>query len=266
MRFARVATTEGDMRDCRAVWKRPRDKYLLPQDEVHIWRASLDWPSEYITRLQETLSLEERERADRFYFSADRTRHVIGRALSRILLGHCLGITPGSVKFDCGARGKPSLAVNLRRASLNFNVSHSGDFVLVGLAYNRDLGIDIERICTNIDAEGIAERVFSVRERLSLAVLPVGMRCDAFFACWTRKEAYVKARGDGLNLALDAFDVAFLPGQEPRLVETRHDPAEARRWILRDLEAGPNYRAALAVEGPDLRLKCWDWLGELPPE
>jgi 4'-phosphopantetheinyl transferase len=100
--------------------------------------------------------------------------------------------------------------------SLNFNVSHSGEFVLVALAYRRNLGIDIEQICTNIDADGIADRVFSVSERLSLAALSPGVRHDAFFACWTRKEAYVKARGDGLALALDEFDVAFLPGQEPR--------------------------------------------------
>jgi 4'-phosphopantetheinyl transferase len=248
------------------LWKRPCDKYLLPRDEVHVWRARLDWPSEYVARLQQTLSADERERADRFYFPADWTRYVIGRALSRILLGHCLGITAGNVRFEYNAKGKPSLATNLRQTSLNFNVSHSGDVVLVALAYCCNLGVDIERIRANIDADRIAERFFSVSERLSLAALPASMRHDAFFACWTRKEAYVKAHGDGLNLALDEFDVAFLPGQEPRLVETRHDPAEARRWALRDLEVGPNYRAALAVEGADRRLKSWDWLGQLPLE
>jgi 4'-phosphopantetheinyl transferase len=253
------------MTDSRTVWKRPGAKYFLPQDEVHVWRARLDWPSEYIARLWQALSSDERERADRFYFPTDRTRHVIGRALSRLLLGHCLGITADKVRFQYGGRGKPSLATDLRQTSLNFNVSHSGDFVLVALAYRRNLGIDIERICANIEADGIANRVFSASERLSLAALPAGMRHDAFFACWTRKEAYVKGRGDGLSLAMDEFDVAFLPGQEPRLVETRHDPAEAGRWTLRDLEAGPNYRAALAVEGADRRLKSWDWLGELPP-
>jgi 4'-phosphopantetheinyl transferase len=134
----------------------------------------------------------------------------------------------------------------------------------VALAYGRNLGIDIEEIRTDIDADGIAERVFSVGERLSLAALSAGMRHDAFFACWTRKEAYVKARGDGLSLAMDEFDVAFLPGQEPRLVETRHDPAEAHRWTLRDLEVGPNFKAALAVEGGDPRWKFWDWIGEVP--
>jgi 4'-phosphopantetheinyl transferase len=248
------------------VWKRPRDKWLLPRDEVHVWRARLDWPPEYVSRLEQTLSPDERERADRFYFPADQMRYLIGRALSRILLGYCLGIAAGGVRFEYNAKGKPGLATNLSQTSLNFNVSHSGDFVLVALAYGCSLGIDIERIRAYIDVDAIAERFFSVSERLSLAALPASMRHEAFFACWTRKEAYIKAHGDGLNLALDEFDVAFLPGQVPRLVETRHDPAAARRWALRDLEAGPNYRAALAVEGADRRLKSWDWLGELPPE
>jgi 4'-phosphopantetheinyl transferase len=248
------------------VWKRPRDKWLLPRDEVHVWRARLDWPPEYVSRLEQTLSPDERERANRFYFPADQMRYLIGRALSRILLGYCLGIAAGGVRFEYNAKGKPGLATNLSQTSLNFNVSHSGDFVLVALAYGCSLGIDIERIRAYIDVDAIAERFFSVSERLSLAALPASMRHEAFFACWTRKEAYIKAHGDGLNLALDEFDVAFLPGQVPRLVETRHDPAAARRWALRDLEAGPNYRAALAVEGADRRLKSWDWLGELPPE
>ena len=187
-------------------WERPRDKYLLPQDEVHVWRARLDWPAECVARWRQTLSSDEIERADRYYFSADRTRHVIGRALSRILLGHCLRITASSVRFEYRAMGKPRLATDLRQTFLNFNVSHSGDFVLVALAYRRDLGIDIEQIRTNIDVNVIANRFFSVSERLSLAALPAGMRRNAFFACWTRKEAYVKAYGDGLNLALDAFD------------------------------------------------------------
>jgi hypothetical protein len=138
--------------DNKTFWKRSRDKYFLPQDEVHVWRARLDWPSEYIAGLQQMLSPEERERAHRFHFPVDRTRNIIGRALSRILLGHCLGVAAGSIEFEYGASGKPSLANSPRQTSLNFNVSHSGDFVLVALAYDRDLGVDIERIRTDIDA------------------------------------------------------------------------------------------------------------------
>jgi hypothetical protein len=124
------------MIDGKTCWKRPRDRYFLPHDEVHVWRTSLHLPPEYVARLRDTLSLDERERADRFRLAADRMRNVIGRALSRILLGHCLAISPGSVKFDYGAAGKPRLAMNPRQTLLNFNVSHSGDFVLVALAYN----------------------------------------------------------------------------------------------------------------------------------
>ena len=85
------------------------------------------------------------------------------------------------------------------------------------------------------------------------------MRCTAFFSCWTRKEAYIKARGDGLSLALDQFDVAFAPGAEPRLIETRHDPADAERWTLAELQVGYDYAGAVAVQGANWQLKCWDW-------
>ena len=211
--------------------------------------------------MQQTLSSDERERADNFFFTADRKRHVIGRAVSKILLGHGLGIAATEVSFAYNANGKPSLATKLRQSFLHFNVAHSGDFVLVALAYGRDLGIDIEQICTNVDIQNFAAEFFSQRECMSLAALPPGLRLDAFFSCWTRKEAYLKARGDGLSVALDKFDVPFLPEEQPRLVETRHDPTEACRWTLQDLDAGPNYKAALAVEGASLPLKTWDWLG-----
>src|ERR1700689_3202557 len=100
------------MRDGKNVWRRPGYEYLLPDDEVHVWRASLDCPPEYIARLRQTLSFDESERADKFRFSIDRTRFIVGRGLSRTLLGHCLAIAPGSVGLDYGIMGKPCLAAN----------------------------------------------------------------------------------------------------------------------------------------------------------
>jgi 4'-phosphopantetheinyl transferase len=105
----------------------------------------------------------------------------------------------------------------------------------------------------------IASRFFSPSECRALAELPADLRCAAFFCCWTRKEAYLKARGDGLALPLDQFDVAFVPGAEPRLLETRHDPAEASRWALRAIDVGPRHKAAIAVEGSNWTLRCLDW-------
>ena len=112
--------------------------------------------------------------------------------------------------------------------------------------------------------EAIAARFFSPIECSALAALPAALRCTAFFSCWTRKEAYIKARGDGLSLPLDAFDVAFVPGARARLIATRHDPGDAQRWTLSELQIGPDYAAALAVEGADWRLKCWHWPAKGP--
>src|SRR5205823_14824369 len=123
----------------------------------------------------------------------------------------------------------------------------------------RALGVDVERMRADMATADIAARFFSPAECLALASLPSEMQCEAFFDCWTRKEAYLKARGDGLSLPLDQFDVVFVPGAEPRLLETRHDPSEAGRWTLRALDVGAGHKAALVVEGSNWTLRCLDW-------
>jgi 4'-phosphopantetheinyl transferase len=236
----------------------------LPEGEVHVWRAHLDTPSDTLVKLRQTFSPAECERAGKFYFMPDRTRYVIGRGLCRILLERCLGIPADRLRFEYGTAGKPKLAQDFQRSLLHFNVAHSGDFVLVALAYRYQLGVDIELIQTDFEVDAIAQQFFSATERASLiANVPVHGKHDAFFTCWTRKEAYLKARGDGLSLPLDSFDVAFLPGQEPQLIETRQDPAEASRWTLRDLDVDPLYKAALACDSPSLQLRTWDWRGDV---
>lgn len=231
-----------------------------------MWRASLNQPSDLFERLVQLLSIDERERADRFHFEVDRKRCILARGVLRLLLGDCLGTPASQLQFQYNEFGKPSLAQSSASRKLQtpieFNVSHSGDFVLIALSRGRVLGVDIERMRVDVATEEIATRFFSANECRDLATVAPDQRCAAFFACWTRKEAYLKARGDGLSLPLEQFDVSFLPGHAPRLIETRHDPAEARRWTLRALEGGPDYKAALAVEGVDWKLKCWEWRKE----
>ncbi len=168
------------------------------------------------------------------------------------------------MRFAYSAYEKPALAADFAHSRLQFSVSHSGELVLVAVALGRAVGVDVERIRTDIAVGQIATRFFSAHEQDALARLAADRQHEAFFACWARKEAYIKARGDGLNLPLDSFDVEFLPGRPARLVETRHDPAEARRWTLQELDAGEGYQAALAVEGEGWKLKCWQWPAELP--
>jgi 4'-phosphopantetheinyl transferase len=236
--------------------------YQLPQDEVHVWRIALDWSPERVRAMNAVLSLDERQKADRFHFDQDRTRHVVGRGVLRSILARCMKTEAERLRFEYNAFGKPRLAPRLSDGLVEpfqFNVSHSGDLVLIALTMERAVGIDVEKMRTKLDVERIAASYFSPLERLTLHSLPEDLRRDAFFDCWTRKEAYIKAVGDGLSLPLDEFDVCFLPGQEPGLLATRPHPAEAQRWVFRALDLGPDYKAAIAVEGGGWHLRTWDW-------
>jgi 4'-phosphopantetheinyl transferase len=240
-------------------WDTPPRNCSVAEDEVHVWRARVDGPPHVLQTLRAVLSPDEHEKADRFHFDIDRRRFGTGRGTLRMLLAQCLGTTPAMLQFATSAFGKPHLAGDFAGAPLQFNVSHSGDIVLIVLALRRALGIDVEHMRPDIEAVGIAERFFSATERRALATLDPTQQRDAFYACWTRKEAYIKATGDGLSLPLDQFDVTLLPGEPAQLVATRPDPAEAGRWTLMGLDVGDGYKAALAVEGAGFRLKTWDW-------
>jgi 4'-phosphopantetheinyl transferase len=203
------------------------------------------------------LSPEERARAEAFHFKSDRERHIIGRGLLRLLLGHCSGALPSTLTFQHNAFGKPFLCGG--SSTLQFNVSHSGELVVIALTRGRAVGIDVERIRPDMRVAQLATQFFSPNECNALASIPMATQAAAFFSCWTRKEAYLKARGSGLSLGLDQFDVSIIPGHTPQLLETRHDPADVSRWTIRDLQFGKDYKAALAVEGSNWRLKSWDW-------
>ena len=247
----------------QTAWHCVRGDYGLPPGEVHVWRANLNQPQDRLNLLGQIMSHEERARALRYHFEADRNRCTIGRALSRLLLAHCLGESPQRLRFTNNRFGKPALVPG-HIPQLEFNISHSGDWILIALSRGRALGVDVERQKEDMATEAIAARFFSPIECSALAALPAALRCTAFFSCWTRKEAYIKARGDGLSLPLDAFDVAFVPGAKARLIAARHDPGEVQRWTLSELQIGPDYAAALAVEGADWRLKCWHWPAKGP--
>jgi 4'-phosphopantetheinyl transferase len=132
---------------------------------------------------------------------------------------------------------------------------------LIGVVLSRQLGIDVEKIRADFATEKIAARFFSANEVRNLVSLSPEKRGAAFFSCWTRKEAYIKGRGEGLSYPLNGFDVSLLPGEPAALLASRTDPAEVSRWSLISLEPAPGYAAAVAVEGRDLELSCWAWLG-----
>jgi 4'-phosphopantetheinyl transferase len=240
-------------------WDWPPRELALGDDEVHVWRAWLDQPASRLPTLLDTLTLDERARAARFHFQRDRARFIVARGVLRVVLGRYLEIAPNRLRFCYSPYGKPALAEEFGGDELRFNLSHSDGLALYALTRGRELGIDLERIRSDLADEQIAERFFSPREVATLRTLPPDLRVEAFFNCWTRKEAYIKAIGEGLSHPLDQFDVSLIPGGPALLLCTRPDPQEASRWSLQELPLGAGYVAALAVEGHGWRSKCWDW-------
>jgi 4'-phosphopantetheinyl transferase len=225
---------------------------------MHVWRTALDVPESQVRSLWDTLTADERQRAERYIFEKDRTHFVVARGLLRVLLGRYLRQEPQSLRFTYGPHGKPVLATDTGGGALGFNVSHSHGLALYAVTRGREVGVDVERIRPEVAQEKIAERFFSPREVTVLRALPTPLQATAFFACWTRKEAYIKAKGEGLALPLDQFDVSLAPGEPAALLRTAWDPQEAACWALQDLAPAPGYRAAVAGAGHDWRLTCWD--------
>jgi 4'-phosphopantetheinyl transferase len=223
--------------------------------QVDLWRIRLNIDSDTVGRLEGTLSPEEAERAARFYFQADRDRFIVSHTSLRQILARYLQCDPGQLRFFVNEYRKPFLD----RGRLEFNLSHSGDFALIAIGRARKVGVDVERIRTDFETEEIGRRFFSQSEMSELQSLPADQRKRAFFSCWTRKEAYIKAQGMGLTLPLDSFDVSLSPGQPAVLRATRPDSEEAARWTLLSLNVGSDYAAAVAVEGQHLDFRFWDW-------
>lgn len=222
----------------------------LPEREVHIWRAPLEAPAVHLHELSAMLSQDERERAARFHFETHRTSYLVGRATLRRILSLYLDLEPAHVEFTYGTRGRPAL----RDASIHFNLSHSNNLALYAIAREPLLGVDVEWMRPLSDLETLARRFFSPEECGDLLSLGSQHRRVAFFQCWTRKEAYIKAIGDGLYAPLNRFRVAFLPGQPPALVTIDGDAERAAGWSVFDVPAGENYAAAVVVYGREWNL------------
>lgn len=242
------------------IWLSPPRDLALPERAVHIWRMSLEPGEPVVQRLQRTLSEDELSRAARFHFERDRRHYIVARGVLRNILAGYLGTDPARLRFAYTSYGKPSLVAAPGLDALNFNVSHSHTMALFAVARDRELGVDIEYIRTNFEAVEIAERFFSADERAVLRTVPDTMKFEGFFNCWTRKEAYIKALGEGLSHPLDTFDVTLAPGEPARLLSTRSDPQDVERWSMHELLPGAGYKAALVVAGSDVKVDCWQWL------
>lgn len=233
----------------------------LTLNEVHIWRINLARPDDEVQRCRRLLSGDEVERADRFYFDKDRGRFTVARAAMREILSRYTGVAAMDLHFSYGPRGKPELSGGLEQSGIKFNLSHSSECALLAVTLGLIVGVDIEWIKADFATDEIAERFFSVTEVENLRSLAASQRAEAFFSCWTRKEAYIKALGEGFSIPLDSFAVAFSHGMTPALLYVKVDPGEVERWSMYNIVAGDGYKAAVVVQGKRHRLKQMEWTG-----
>lgn len=224
---------------------------------VDIWRLPLDSPPATAAELARLMSPDEAMRACRFRRERDRRRFTVCRATLRLLLGGYLGQRPAAIRFAYGRHDKPRLA-DPTAGRLEFNLSHSSSLALVAVTAGCPVGIDVEALRPLPDAPALAERFFSAAERAALAAYPEGERERAFYRCWTRKEAYLKAVGDGVAARLDRFDVSLEPGNA-RLLAVGGDQALADTWSLAHIEPGAGYVGALALPVGLRAVRGWQW-------
>ncbi len=232
----------------------------LKTDEIHVWCASLDQPVSQFQRLRQTLSVDEGTTAERFHFERDRKRFNAGRGILRTILGWYLGVEPSRLQFYYREDGKPALADTFGKGRIHFNLSHSEGLALYAFTRDREIGVDIEYIHELSEMDQIAERFFSVKENAVFRTLPKSKKKEAFFRCWTCKEAFIKAIGDGLSHPLDKFDVSLVPGEPARLLSVEGYSKAASRWTIQELRPGSDFVAAFAIEGRSSQLHCWQWL------
>jgi 4'-phosphopantetheinyl transferase len=231
----------------------------LCEDEVHVWIASLDRRPSDLEFFESTLAEDEIKRANRFYFQNDRERFVAGRGLLRVILSAYVGLPRNEIIFTYGSRGKPELRRQEGNKTIEFNLAHSAGTAIYAVTRDRAVGVDIESSRSDFPVDEVAKNFFSSSELAALQALPRKLRVEAFFKCWTRKEAFIKALGDGLSCPLADFDVSLVPGEPAQLLNVGWAPEETSRWCIKDIDAVPGFSAAMVFSGPQCRMHVSQW-------
>lgn len=240
-------------------WNHSSGAIELGADEAHVWRASLDQGAKVIANLAALLSQDEYRRALKYHRPIDRDRFIAGRGILRKIISAYLALSPGELQFTYNEYGKPAVSDDQNDCALNFNLSHSAELALYAITRRRVVGIDIEYIREDFATLEIAEHFFSKDEVTALKSLPTDQRAMGFFNCWSRKEAFIKAKGMGASYPLDRFTVSLAPGSPPALLKVDDDEREARRWRVYELKPGTGYAAALIAAEPPVTLKQRQW-------
>jgi 4'-phosphopantetheinyl transferase len=241
-------------------WQPPPAHLNLERDDVHVWYVPIARVAHDARSLQAVLGRDELAHAAHYHFERDRRTFTVMRGVLRTLLGQYLSQSPGSFRFAERARGKPDL-VSEPNDGIRFNVSHSGELGLLAFARDREVGIDVERRDPDRDLLALAEQVFTAGENAALRALPSAERPNAFFTCWTRKEAFIKATGHGVSLLLDV-EVTLRPDEPARVIRAPAAVSSYPDWSMFDLPALPHSAAALVVQGHGARLAYWLYEGQ----
>ena len=239
-------------------WQLPPAKIRLSENEVHVWLAGLDALGPPVQHFERIISIDERRKADRFVFERDKERFIVSRGILRTILGkHYLAVKPQYLVFSYGVHGKPYLSEALGYSTIRFNQAGSNGLALYAFSKNRDVGIDLEYMRDLADAQQIVNGSFSECEKEAYNALPEREKPEAFFKCWTRKEAFIKAVGKGLYFPLDQFDVSFSIDEPAKIISIKGNSDEASGWTLVDIKPQQGFSAALAFKGLSADIKFW---------
>jgi len=241
-------------------WERSDEPQSPRPDEVHVWLVRVDRAADDLARWEAVLSSDELERAARFRLELHRRRFLVARGVLRTLLAGYVGRAAEALSFRYAEQGKPYLPPEVS-GGLHFNLSHSGQVLMLAIGWGREVGVDVEHTEREVGWQRVARRFFAPVEYAALEALPPPLRRTGFFNCWTRKEAYLKARGRGLSVGLSSFAVSLDPQQPAELIWTAQEPSAPGEWRLEALEPAMGYTGAVCAQGQKWRTRCLDWAG-----
>jgi 4'-phosphopantetheinyl transferase len=231
----------------------------LAPDGIHVWATSLAAPPDILKNFATVLSPDETARANKFKFEKHRNRFIAGRGALRQILASYLPLNPAGLRFVYSTNGKPALAAELADSGIHFNLAHTEDLALFAVTRIATVGVDVEGIRPVSDVDALVARFFSERENEAFQKVPDTEKAAAFFNLWTRKEALLKATGEGITRSLDLVEVSFLPGESARLLAISGDTVKAAEWSLHELSPAPDFVGAIAIQSRDIRVECWKW-------
>ena len=247
----------------------------LAGNEIHVWATSLAVEPAFLEKSANTLAPDEKDRAQRFKFDLHRNRYIAGRGALRAILAQYLPLHPAQLRFDYLANGKPVLTEEFASAGIHFNLAHTGDLALAAITRIGPLGVDVECVRPVKDVDDLVARFFSPRENELFQKVPAVEKPAAFFNLWTRKEALLKATGEGITRSLRLVEVSFLPGEPARLLAISGDAKVAEQWEMREFAPAQGFVGAVAIQWgtsntqhptsniqsgkSELVVKCWQW-------